>query len=158
MRRAIVLAVVLAGACAPKSVPLPVVTTPKYPEFVAPPIPESAATSPVAAAEGRAWQFLQAGDLKTAERELSAALKVSPAFFPAETALGYVELARKEPKAALPHFDAALQQQPSYAAARGGKGQALVALSREAEAIAAFEAATAADPSLTDLNRRIEVL
>jgi tetratricopeptide (TPR) repeat protein len=158
MRRAILLAVVLASACAPKSVPLPVVTTPKFPEFVAPPIPESEATSPVAAAESRAWQFLQAGDLKTAERELSAALKASPAFFPGETALGYVELARKEPKAALPHFDAALQQQPSYASALVGKGQALVALSRDTEAIAAFEAATAADPSLTDLERRIEVL
>ncbi len=112
----------------------------------------------MAAAEARAWQFLQAGDLKTAERELSVALKAAPAFFPAETALGYVELARKDAKAALPHFDTALQQQPAYPSALVGKGQALVALGREADAVAAFEAAVAADPSLTDIKRRVEVL
>jgi tetratricopeptide (TPR) repeat protein len=158
MRRAILLAVVLASGCAPKTVPLPTVTTPKFPEFVAPAIPPSEAASPVAAAEARAWQFLQAGDVKTAERELSAALKASPVFFPAETALGYVELARKDAKAALPHFDSALQQQPAYPSALVGKGQALVALGRQAEAIAAFDAATEADPSLTDIKRRVEVL
>jgi tetratricopeptide (TPR) repeat protein len=158
MRRAILLAVVLASACAPKTVPLPDVTNPKFPDFVAPPISPEDATSPVAAAEARAWQFLQAGDLKTAERELSVALKAAPAFIPAETALGYVELARKDPKAALPHFDTALQRQPAYASALVGKGQALAALSRDADAIAAFEAATAADPSLIDVKRRVEVL
>ncbi len=102
------LAVVLASACAPKAVPLPTVTTPKFPEFIEPAIPAAVATSPMAAAEARGWRFLQAGDLKTAERELSIALKASPAFFPAEAALGYVELARKDAKAALPHFDNAL--------------------------------------------------
>lgn len=158
MRRAILLAVVLVSACAPKTVPLPSVATPKFPEFVAPAIPPAEATSPVAAAEARAWLFLQAGDLKTAERELGLAVKTSPTFFPAEAALGYVELARKDPKAALPHFDSALQLEPAYTSALVGKGQALVALGRETEAVAAFEAATAADPSLTDIARRVEVL
>ena len=59
----------------------------------------------------RGWAFLQAGDLKSAEREFAAALKAAPAFYPAEAALGYVELARKDPKAALPHFDRALERQ-----------------------------------------------
>ena len=42
----------------------------------------------------RAWTFLQAGDLKNAEREFATALKTTPAFYPAEIGLGYVELAR----------------------------------------------------------------
>jgi tetratricopeptide (TPR) repeat protein len=158
MRRALLLVVVLASACAPKTVPLPAATTPKFPDFVTPTIPEPEANSPVAASEARGWLFLQAGDLKNAERELSIALKSSPAFFPAEAALGYVELAQKNAKAALPHFDSALQREPAYASALAGKGEALAALGREAEAIAAFEAATRADPSLTDLTRRIDVL
>jgi tetratricopeptide (TPR) repeat protein len=158
MRRAILLVVVLASACAPKTVPLPTVTTPKFPEFMEPTIPAAEATSPMAASEARAWLYLQAGDLRTAERELSIALKAAPAFFPAETAFGYVELARKDAKAALPHFDNALQQQPAYPSALVGKGEALVALGRESDAVALFDAAVAADPTLTDVKRRAEVL
>jgi tetratricopeptide (TPR) repeat protein len=97
--------------------------------------------------------------LKTAEREFSAALKGAPAFYPAETSLGWVELARKDAKAALPHFDRALELNPQGdVSAYVGRGQALLALNRETDAIGAFEAALAADPSQPDLARRIEVL
>src|SRR5689334_3168033 len=58
------LAVALHG-CAEKIVPPPVVTTPKYPEFVRPAVAPSEANTSAAINEGRAWQFLQAGDLKT---------------------------------------------------------------------------------------------
>ena len=156
--RLLVGAVILASACAPKTIPVPVVTSPKFPEFTAPTIPPAYADTRAAAGEDRGWRFLQSGDLKNAERELTAALKATPAFYPAETALGYVELARKDGKAALGHFDRALSQQAGYAPALAGRGQALLTLNRDADAIAAFEAAFAADPSLTDLNRRVEVL
>jgi tetratricopeptide (TPR) repeat protein len=150
-------ALLLASACAPKTIPVPVVTSPKFPEFVMPSVPAAFGGS-AADAEERGWRFLQAGDLKNADRELSAAMKTTPGFFPAETALGYVELARKDPKAALGHFDRAAAQQPQYASALAGRGQALMLMNRGADAIAAFEAALAADPTLTDLRRRVEVL
>jgi tetratricopeptide (TPR) repeat protein len=149
----------LVGACAPKTiVPAPVVTAPKFPEFVRPAVPAAYANSPAAESQSRGWDFLQSGDVKTAEREFTAALKAAPGFYPAETSLGYVELARKDARAALPHFDRVLEQQQKDVPALLGRGQTLLALNREADALAAFEAALAADPGLSDLARRIEVL
>jgi tetratricopeptide (TPR) repeat protein len=140
-------------------VPAPVVTVPKFPEFVQPPIPAPYANSPVALLFTRGWAFFQTGDLKTAEREFHAAIAAAPGFPPAETALGYVELARKEPKEALPHFERVLQtQRRPYVPALLGQGQALLALNREADALASFETALTADPTLTDVRRRVEVL
>lgn len=154
----IVGAVILVSACTPKTIPVPVVTSPKFPDFIMPIVPAAYANTASALGEERGWRFLQAGDLKSAERELDAALKATPAFFPAETALGYVDLARKEAKTALTHFDRVVAQQAADASALAGRGQALLALNRDADAVAAFEAAIAADPSLTDLRRRVEVL
>src|SRR4029077_10054487 len=79
-------------------------------------------------------------------------------FYPAETTDGFVQLAQKDPKAALARFDRALSHRNNYAPALAGKADALVALNRESEAIDAMQAALTADPSLTDLTRRIEVL
>jgi tetratricopeptide (TPR) repeat protein len=160
MRRVLLAAVVLLSACAPKIVPVPVVTAPKFPDFMRPAVPTAMANSPAAASAARGWALLQAGDFKTAEREFGAALKAMPAFYPAETSLGYLELARKDPKAALPHFDRALEinAQHDDVAAFIGRGQALLALNRETDALAAFEAALAVDPSQTELARRVEVL
>src|SRR3954464_5598469 len=159
MRRFLLAALVVVSACAPKVVPAPVVTAPKFPDFRTPAIPESMVSSVAAQLQLRGWAFLQSGDLKTAEREFAVALKTTPAFYPAETALGYVELARKDAKAALPHFDRALNLNGAGDVALfAGRGQALEALSRDADAVAAYESALAADPSLTDLRRRVEVL
>ena len=158
MRKYAVALLVLASACAPKIVPAPVVTLPKFPEFVQPPVPPAYANSPVAATYTRGWAFFQNGDLKTAEREFSLALAAAPAFHPAETSLGYLELARKEPRAALPHFERVLESERASVPALLGRGQAFLALNREADALASFESALAADPSLTDVRRRVEVL
>ena len=162
MRRLI--GVALAGllatevACAPKLAPAPEVGTPKYPEFTAPAVPAALADTPAAASEDRGWRFLQAGDLKNAEHEFAAALEATPGFFPASAGLGFVELARKDPKAAVPLFDQALAADKQYVPALVGRGQALAALERNDEALTAFEAAVAADPTLADVKRRIEVL
>ena len=109
MRRLVLVAAVVISACAPKVVPAPVVTAPKFPDFVQPTVPDALAGSRAAENQRRGWAFLQAGDFRLAEREFAAALKAVPAFYPAETALGYIELARKDAKAALPHFDKALE-------------------------------------------------
>jgi tetratricopeptide (TPR) repeat protein len=160
MRRWLLVVAVLLSACAPKLAPAPAVTAPKFPDFIRPTVPPSLAGSVAAASESRGWTFLQAGDLRSAERELAAALKAEPSFYPAETSLGYVELARKEPRAALAHFDRALELNPELKDVSTfiGRGQALVALNRDVDAIAAFEAAIAVDPSQTDLARRVEVM
>ena len=108
MRTLLLVALVFVSACAPKTAPALVVTAPKFPEFMRPVVPAAMADGPAAASVSRGWTFLQAGDLRTAEREFAAALKTLPAFYPAETSLGYLELARMVAKAALPHFYHAL--------------------------------------------------
>jgi tetratricopeptide (TPR) repeat protein len=160
MRKLLLAAVVFVSACAPKTAPAPAVTAPKFPEFMRPVVPAAMADGPAAASAARGWTFLQAGDLRTAEREFAAALKTLPAFYPAETSLGYLELARKDARAALPHFDRALELNAQHddVAAFLGRATALLALNREADALVALEGALAADPSQTELARRVEVL
>jgi tetratricopeptide (TPR) repeat protein len=160
MRKLLFAALLFVSGCAPKIVPAPVVTAPRFPEFQRPAVPPALAGTPAADNESRGWAFFQSGDLKTAEREFTTALRTTPSFYPAETSLGYVELARKDAKAALPHFERALELHPQHAdvAAFVGRGDSLLALGREGDALAAFEAAAAADPSQTELARRIEVL
>jgi tetratricopeptide (TPR) repeat protein len=145
-------------ACAPKAIPVPVVTTPRFPEFIQPRVPPTLAGSAAALNHERAWAFLQSGDFRNAEREVALALKSSPEFFPSEATAGYIELARKSASSALSHFDRALEGDREYVPALVGKGQAVLALNRDAEAVEAFQAALAHDPSLADVQRRVEVL
>ena len=144
-----------AAACATRVVPVPVVVTPKFPDFLRPECPALASTD-AALLHDRAWRFLQAGDLRNAERELGLALKVAPRSFRGLS--GGVLLAQSDAKGALARFDRALQGQANYPSALVGKGLALAALDREPEALAAFEAALTADATLIDVSRRVEVL
>jgi tetratricopeptide (TPR) repeat protein len=149
---------VLVGACALKRVSAPVITAPRFPDFVEPVVPASFARVLAATDHENGWRFLQVGDLKNAQRQFVAALKKTPAFYPADVGLGYVALASQDAKSALGLFDRAIARQKAYAPALAGRGQALLALKREGDALAAFEAAIAADPTLTELRGRIEVL
>ncbi len=156
---AVVLALPAAGACAPaKPLVLPAPGAPKFPEFVYPAPPARLASPAAAAGHQLAWQALQAGDLRAAERDFSATLKQEPGFYPAEAGLGYVALARKDNKAAAAHFARALAGDSAYAPALAGRGEALLTLGQREQALASFEAAVAADPQLTPLRSRIEVL
>lgn len=148
----------LVGACAAKPVAPPVVSTPRFPDFVEPTVPEALADSAAALGQQRAWRFLQAGDFVNAEVQLAAVLRIAPGFYPADAAFGYLELARQDAGASLARFDRALDASPAYAPALVGRGEALLALGRESDALRAFEAAAAADPSLADVRRRVEVL
>jgi tetratricopeptide (TPR) repeat protein len=163
MTRTLLLVLVLAGgggACASTVAPPAVVTAPKFPEFtfpgLAPPVDPKQAD--LLKLHDAGWRWLQAGDLPQAEREFQLVLKRSPAFYPSETALGYVELARKNSGPALEHFDRVVLANPTYVPALLGKGQTLLEASRELEALGAFEAALKSDPTLTDVARRVEVL
>lgn len=159
MRRLLFAPLLFVAACAPKTIPpAPATTAPNFPDFIQPSIPAVYASSPVAASQSRAWTLLQAGDLKSAEREFSLALRVVPAFGPAEDGLGYVGLAGKDAKSALPHFDRALAREPADVSALVGRGQALIALDRPNEALASFRSALAIDGSLSDIRQRVEVM
>jgi tetratricopeptide (TPR) repeat protein len=106
----------------------------------------------------RGWQYLQAADYQDAEREFAEAIKTRPSFPPAETALGYLALARQDARGAVARFDRALQVEAGYVPALAGRGQALLALGRPADALASFESALARDPSLAEVRGRVEVL
>src|SRR3954451_18478313 len=148
----------LISACAPKAVPLPAPGPPHFPEFVRPTASGQQAGSPLAAQNDRAWLFLQAGDLRNAERETSVALKAQPGFHPAQSTAAYITLARRDAKGALTQFTRIADEHPDYAPALAGKGLSLIALERDTEAVEAFRAALVADPTLTDIARRVEVL
>jgi tetratricopeptide (TPR) repeat protein len=155
---ALSLMVVVLAACG-KPVTPPVVTTPRYPDYIQPALPQADPRLANTVREHEtAWQFFQAGDLQRAETGFQAILKKSPQFYPSETALGYVSLARNNPGPALEHFDHVLQSNASYVSAIVGRGEALLAQSREAEALAAFESAVKLDPQLQAIARRVEVL
>ncbi|OFW38795.1 MAG: hypothetical protein A3J29_12980 [Acidobacteria bacterium RIFCSPLOWO2_12_FULL_67_14b] len=106
----------------------------------------------------RGWQYLQFDDHRNAEREFAAALNQQPSFHPGVTAMAYLAMARGNDKDAASRFESALQVDATYVPALVGRGQALLELERDGEALASFEAALAADPSLTDLQSRVEVL
>jgi tetratricopeptide (TPR) repeat protein len=153
----LVVALIVAGACAPQARP-PLVATPSFPDFVYPAVPATLGDTQVWASHQRGWRALQAGDQAGAEREFSGALKRLAAFYPSEAGLGYVALSRHDFRDALGHFDRALHQASGYAPALVGRGEALLSLSREDEALKSFQAALAVDPSLAGVHQRVEVL
>ena len=155
---ALFVAVALVGGCATRRATPPAPTTLAHPEFVYPRVPASLATAPGASRVDVGWRYLQVNDLKNADLEFGVALKLGPKLYPARAGQGYVAVARRDYNAALKAFDAALESDASYVPALVGKGQALLADDKTDLALAAFERALIVDPSLTDLNRRVEVL
>jgi tetratricopeptide (TPR) repeat protein len=149
--------VVFVSGCAARSVMPPAPVAPRYPDFRYPLVPQGADSIQVTRIE-RGWRYLQSDNVRNAEREFQAALKLQPSFHPAATGLAYLELAQRQPDGAVVFFDRALESDAAYVPALVGRGQALLELKREGEALASFEAAVEADPSLTDLQSRIEVL
>lgn len=149
-------ALVLIDACAPKAAPA-VAGAPKHSDYVFPASPEG--TPPALAARiDRGWQYLQLDDHRNAEKEFAAALKQQPSFYPAETAMAYLSMARRNERDAASRFERALQGDAGYVPALVGRGQVLLELDRDEDALASFEAALAKDPSLTELRSRVEVL
>jgi tetratricopeptide (TPR) repeat protein len=156
-RLALFLTLVGMAACATKSPPaLP--GAPKYPDFLYPTVPRELQTVAEADAVRRGWHFLQADDLRNADREFSRAVRRLPGLYPAQTGVGYVALARHNYDKAVTDFELALKQQPKYIPALVGKGDALFGLKRDEAALASFESALAIDESLGDIRRRVDVL
>ncbi|MGH9308882.1 MAG: tetratricopeptide repeat protein, partial [Vicinamibacterales bacterium] len=159
VRIALVTIATYAAACAARVPPAPpAVTTPKFPEFLFPAVPAGLGTPAAIERHDIGWQWLQAGDLRAAERNFSSSLKQSAAMYPAEVGLGYVALARKNLKESLLHFDKAVVANPRYAPALAGRAEVLLATNQREEALVSLEAALAADPSLSSVRSRLEVL
>ena len=147
------------AACAPKMDPAPpAIGAPRFPDFIYPAAPPSLGTPASLERHDVGWRWLQAGDLRAAERNFTAALKLTPEFYPAEAGLGYAFLARKDHDEALDHFDRAVVANPRYAPALAGRGDALLALGQREMALKSLEAALAADVGLTALKNRVDVL
>jgi tetratricopeptide (TPR) repeat protein len=146
------------SACG-RTVAPPVVTTPQYPDYIFPALAQpDPKLADLVRDHDAAWRWFQAGDLARAEAGFLAVLKRSPQFYPSDTALGYLELARKNFEQAAARFDGVLQSNPGYVPALVGRGEAMLALSREPEALASFESAVKQDPQLQTIARRVEVL
>ena len=160
MKRAAALAVlVLLSACAAKPAPMPpTVTAPKFPDYIQPIPPPDLGTPAAVERHHVGWQWLQAGDLRAAERNFNSALKQSPTFYPAEVGLGYVALANKKLKDALLHFDRAVVANPRYAPALAARAEVLLATGETDEAEKSIEAALKESPNLGSLRSRLEVL
>jgi tetratricopeptide (TPR) repeat protein len=145
------------AACAPKTTAVPAPAAPRHPEFVFP-APAEPPSEAVLSQHQSAWNALQSGDARAAERRFTAVLKTAPAFYPAHVGMGYAALARKDHDAALAHFDQALAANAKYAPALAGKGQTYLAADDRQQALAAFDAALAADPELASIRRAADVL
>ena len=99
---------VIAAACASKTVPRRRPSRRRNtPDYIFPAPPAGVGTPAAIERHQAGWGWLQAGDLRSAERNFNAALKQSPPFYPAEAGLGYVALAQKKHKESLVHFDRA---------------------------------------------------
>jgi tetratricopeptide (TPR) repeat protein len=153
-----VVALVIAGCASRRPVAPAMPATLAHPEYVYPAIPDGQRATPEGINVDLGWRYLQNDDLRSAEREFSAALKRRQTFYPARTGEGYVALARRDHDRALAAFDAALGAAAAYVPALVGRGLTLLEAKREGEALAALEAAVTADPSLADVRRRVDVL
>ena len=148
-----------ASACGPKSVTPPANVAPKYPAFPTPEIPAALKVTPdVRDLQALAWRRLQAGDLRGAQRDFAELVKRQPAFYPAETGLGYVALADRQYKTAVTRFTAALGRNDRYLPAWQGLSEAEIGLNNDAGAIAALERIVVLDPKRESARTRLELL
>jgi len=134
-----------AATCATR---IPVVTTPRYPDFVFPVVPSAYMDSAVAGENQNAWTFLQVGDLVEAEQRFAGLLGDNPDFYPAATGLGWVDIAQGEYDSAVVHFNQVVENHPTYVPALVGRGDAFLAVDSVEGALSSFEAALVEDPTL----------
>ena len=153
----ILVLLIFASACAPKTAPPAAPTDPRFPDFIFPK-PATETSGDITFQHESAWRFLQAGDVKAAERGFSLLVRRTPTFYPAQAGLGYAALARKDAKTALMHFDQAIAADAQYAPALAGRGRALLALQQPGRALESFDAALAVDPSLSSIRSTADVL
>ena len=152
----LVLAVCVAACAAPIA---PVVTSPKFPAYPRPDVPAGLRVGPIEQAQHeRAWQWLQSGDPRRAATEFARVLTRAPGFYPAEAGLGFAHLANRQFADAAERFTRAVAANENYLPAWIGQAETQIALGRDAEAIVAMNRILALDPSLTDIQSRLDLV
>ncbi len=156
---AVLIAAVI-GACVKKNAPTPPApSAPGFPQFPMPDVPATLRVTPeLRTAHQRAWDLLQSGDLRGAEREFTTLLRGSPTFYPGETGLGFALLAEKQYKPAATHFASALTNNDRYVPALQGQANVQLAQGDETGAIASFERILAIDPKQETVRSRLDLL
>jgi tetratricopeptide (TPR) repeat protein len=159
-RRAVpLLTAVLITACAPKPPKTVAAGAPHVADYPTLEIPANLSVAQdVRDRHDLAWQQLQAGDLRNANRTFSDALRRSSTFYPAETGLGFVALAGKDFKQAVSRFTSALSKNDRYLPAWLGQVDAQLGLGHDTEAIAAIERVLELDPKRDAIRSRLELL
>jgi tetratricopeptide (TPR) repeat protein len=149
----------IVSACGARSV-RPVTTGPVYPQYEFPAVPDALAGQADEAARlhQEAWNLLQSGSARAANRRFSSALRRAPDFYPSLTGLGYTALAENEHKEALEEFDKALAAAPDYIPALLGRAAALEATNQTASAVAALDKVVSLDPARVELKTRADAL
>jgi Tfp pilus assembly protein PilF len=155
-----VVVVILALAAVACAVPAaPVVTSPRFPAYPTPEVPATLRIGPTERARHeRAWQWLQSGDARRAIVEFAGVIERAPGFYPAEAGLGFAYLADRQYAKASEHFGVALAASESYLPAWVGQAEAQIELGREADAIVTMRRILTLDPSLTDIQSRLDLV
>ena len=156
---AILLALVVSACASRPPTAAVVAAAPKYPDYPTPVVPGDLTPPPeVLSRHQHAWSRLQSGDLRGATREFNDIIKKTPAFYPAETGLGFALLADREYAEAAKHFAAATGRDERYLPAWVGRAEAELALGNDAATIIALERVVALDPRREDVKSRLELL
>jgi tetratricopeptide (TPR) repeat protein len=158
-RAVLILAAAAMAACAPKPPKTVAAGAPSFPDYPPLEIPANLVVAPdILDRHQLAWQQLQAGDLRNANRTFNDTLRRSNTFYPAETGLGFVALAGKDYKQAASRFSSALGKNDRYLPAWLGQVDAQLGLGHDTEAIAAIERVLELDPKRDTLRSRLELL
>ena len=138
MRRHVAWMIVLlagAAACA-RPVPPAMPAPPRVVDLPGLEIPAGVVVTPeVEARHTAGWRRFQAGDLRGATREYSAALALKPDFFPSQTGMGYIAFQEEKWQDAARWFDAAIAQDTTYIPALSGRVETSLSLKDDLAAI-----------------------
>ena len=134
--------------------------SPKYPDYIFPAVVGDLGTPAAHERHKAGWLWLQAGDLKAAERNFEAALKLSNGLLSRPRRGSATSVSRKKDlDEAATHFDRAVVANPRYVPALVGRGEALLGARRARHgAQEPRSRGRAPTPSWRALRTRIEVL
>lgn len=155
--------VLLAGAAAcARPVPPAMPAAPRVVDLPGLEIPAGVVVTPdVVARHTAGWRRFQAGDLRGATREYSAALALKPDFFPSQTGMGYIAFQEEKWQDAARWFDAAIAQDTTYIPALSGRVETSLTLKDDLAAIRTLELWLQVEPAgaaRDDLRGRLDVL
>ena len=159
------LGVILAASGVAACATTPAPAGPSAPRYVDVPVLE--VPGPLAGATGArlrhdaGWARFQAGDLRGATREFTAALAAAPGFYPSEAGLGYVAFYDKRWDDAAKWFDAALSRDGGYVPALSGRVETALSAGDDRAAIRVLELwlqVAAGDVEREALHSRLDVL